>query len=95
MTKGLLFETFLTTVWYKLYRCDIGVEMILTTNESVDVIRNFKSNAFRVKKILYETNTQQTIFYETKCAAGKTYQIKCAVGQISCVSPKGYSFLLI
>jgi len=25
LTKGLLFETFLISVWYKLYRCDHSV----------------------------------------------------------------------
>jgi len=48
----------------------------------VDIIRNFKSNASRFKKILYEKKRRRPDFDETKCAAGKTYQIKCAAGQI-------------
>jgi len=61
----------------------IGVGIVFTTNESVDIIRNFKSNASRFKKNLYEKKCAAgKIFYETKCAAGKTYQIKCAAGQI-------------
>ena len=35
LTKGLLFDTFVITVWYKLCRCDhlsIGVQIIFTTN---------------------------------------------------------------
>jgi len=77
LTKDLLFETFLITVWYKLCRCDhsvlelifesgvgwalieieylnIRAGIILTTNELVDRIRNFKSNASLFKKKLYE-----------------------------------------
>jgi len=57
LTKGLLFDTFLITVWYKLCHCDhsvLKVRMIFTTNELVDRIRNFKSNASLFKKIFYE-----------------------------------------
>jgi len=34
----------------------------LTTNELVDITRNFKSNASRFKKILYEKNAPQATF---------------------------------
>jgi len=40
----------------------IRVEIIFTTNELVDIIRNFKSNAFQFGKNLYEKNTPQARF---------------------------------
>jgi len=44
LTKGLSFKTFVMTVWYKLCRCalSIGVQIIFSTNELVDRIRNLK-----------------------------------------------------
>jgi len=48
LTKGLLFDTFSVSVWYKLCHYDhsvLRVRIILTTNELVDRTRNFKSNA--------------------------------------------------
>jgi len=44
LTKGLLFKTFVITVWYKLCRCDhsvtmIGVQIIFTTIKLVDRIK--------------------------------------------------------
>jgi len=41
----------------------IGAGIIFTNNESVDVIRNFKSNACRFKKKLYEKNAPQARFF--------------------------------
>jgi len=46
----------------------IGVGIISTTSELVDIIRNFKSNAFWFKKILYEENAPQDRFLMTKNA---------------------------
>jgi len=64
----LLFDTFIITVWYKLYYCDdslsIGVRIIFTTNELVDRVRNFKSNAFRFKKFFMEKCAADQIFNE-------------------------------
>jgi len=40
----------------------IGVGIIFTTSESVDIIRNYKSNAFGFKKFLYEKNAPQDRF---------------------------------
>jgi len=52
--------------WNHFYHQFIGGEN--------DRIRNFKSNASRFTKFLYEKNARQTrSFYETKCAAGKVY----------------------
>ena len=40
----------------------IGHGIVFTINELVDIIRNFKSNASRFKKILYEKNAAQARF---------------------------------
>jgi len=59
------------------------VQIIFKTNELVDIIKNFKSNASWFKKNLYKkTGAAIQIFYKSKCAAGKTSQTKCAAGQI-------------
>jgi len=61
-TQGLLFDTFISTVWHKLYRCDhsvLRVRNIFTTNKLVDRIRNMKSNASRFKGKIYEKNAPQ------------------------------------
>ena len=45
LTKVFVFKTFVITVCYKLCRCDmlsIGVQIIFTTNELVDRIKNLK-----------------------------------------------------
>jgi len=60
----------------------IGVEIVFTNNELVDIKRNFISNASLFKRIWHEKNAPQAIFLSTKCAVGKTYQIQCAADQI-------------
>jgi len=40
----------------------IGVQIIFTTNEFVDRIRNFKSNASQFKKMIYQKNAPQARF---------------------------------
>jgi len=53
LTKGLLFETFLITVWYKLCRCDHSVlELESFSPPMVDRIRNLISNVSQFQKIL-------------------------------------------
>ena len=56
MTKDLLFETFLITVGTNcvVVITQFRVGIIFTTNELVDRIRNFKSNASLFKKKLNE-----------------------------------------
>jgi len=52
LTKGLLFDAFSITVWYKLCRYDhsiIKLESFFTTNELIYRTRNFKLNASRFK----------------------------------------------
>ena len=69
MTKGLLFDTFSITVWYKLCHYDrsvLRVGIILTTNELVDRTRNFKSNASQFKQKNYEKNAAQARFLMKK-----------------------------
>jgi len=41
----------------------IGGGIISTTNELVEIIKNFKSNASRFKKKLYEKNAMQARFF--------------------------------
>jgi len=78
LTKGLLFDTFSITVWYKL--CHYGhsvlrVRFIFTTDEFVDRTRNFNSNASQLKPKIYEKNAPQARFFnDITCATGKTYQ---------------------
>jgi len=99
LTKGLLFDTFSITVWYKLCHYDHSVSrvrIILTTNELVDRTRTFKSNAFWFKqKNMKKIRCRPDFFHEKTCATGKTYQTRCASGQIFGPSPNGYSVLLI
>jgi len=45
-----------------LWSLGIGVQIIFTTNEFLDRIRNFKSNASRFKKKVYEKNAPQARF---------------------------------
>jgi len=45
-----------------LWSFSIGVGIIFTTNELVDMIRDFQSNASRFKKIVYEKNAPQARF---------------------------------
>ena len=74
LTKGLLFDTFVLTVWYKLCRCDDSVFefksfKVFTTNELVDRIRNLKWNASQ--------NDQEEDSLWKECAAGQIlYEIK-------------------
>ena len=57
-----------------LWSLSIGAGIISTTNELVGIIRDFKSNASRFKKISNVINVPHArFFYETKCAAGKVY----------------------
>jgi len=66
LTKGLLFDTFSITVWYKLCHFDHSVlreRIIFTINELVDRTRNFKSNASRFKQKNYEKNAPQARFF--------------------------------
>ena len=65
-------------IWNFLYYClvqtaslwslSIRVRIIVTTNELVDRIRNFKSNASLFMKILYEKNAPQARFFLKKNA---------------------------
>jgi len=71
LTKGLLFEIFSITVWYKL--CHYGhsvlrVRIIFTTNDLVDRTSNFKSNASRFKQKKYGKNAPQARFLMEKNA---------------------------
>ena len=53
LTKGLSFDTFSITVWYKLCHYDhsvLRVRIIFATNELVNRTRNFKSDASRFKQ---------------------------------------------
>jgi len=66
LTKGLLFDTFSITVWYRLCYYDhsvlrVQVQIIFTTNELVDRTRNFKSNATRFKQKKYGKNTMACV----------------------------------
>jgi len=45
-----------------LWSLSIGVRIIFTTNELLDRIRNFKSNAYRFKKQSYKKNAPQARF---------------------------------
>jgi len=64
LTEGLLSETFLITVWYKLCRCDQLVLELesFSPNELVVIIRNFKSNASRFQKICTKKMHRRPIF---------------------------------
>jgi len=65
LTKGLLFDTFSVTVWYKLCHYDhsvLRVRIIFNTNELVDTTRNFKSNASQFKQKNYGKNAPQARF---------------------------------
>jgi len=69
LTKGLLFDIFSITVWYKLFRYDHSVfGIFFTTNELVDRTRNFKSNASRFKQ-----KNMKKMHHQTKCAAGQNF----------------------
>ena len=66
MSKGLLFDTFSITVWYKVCHYDhsvLRVRNVFTTNELVDRTRNFKSNASQFKQKNYEKNALQAKFF--------------------------------
>jgi len=65
LTKGLLFDTFSTTAWYKFCHYDysvLRVRIIFTTNELGDRTRNLKSDASWFKQNKYEKNAQQARF---------------------------------
>jgi len=64
LTKGLLFDTFSITVWYKLCRHDHSVLELesFSPPELVDRTRNFRSNASQFKQKIYEKNAPQAKF---------------------------------
>jgi len=67
-----------------LWSLSIGVQIISTTNELVDRIRNLKWKA------------SLDDFLWKECAAGQIFnEIKCAAGRIFWLSPDGYSVLLM
>jgi len=49
-----------------MWSLSIGVAIIFTTNELIDIIRNFRSNTSRFKTNLYEKNTPQARFFWNK-----------------------------
>ena len=94
LTKGLLFDTFFITVWYKLCRCThtncvVVITEYWSSNHLHHKFINWKLNAPQndseedfLKKIFLGKCAAGQIFDEIKCTAGKTYQTKCAAGLI-------------
>jgi len=78
LTKGLSFDTFSSTVWYKLCRYDHSLLELESFSPPINwLIEQEASN--QMHSGLSKQIVQ--IFNKTKCAAGKTYQTKCAAGQ--------------
>jgi len=65
LTKGLFwnFLNYCLVQTVSLWSLNIGVGIIFTTNELLDRIRNFKSNASLFKKNMYEKNALQARFF--------------------------------
>jgi len=82
--KGLLFDAFSITVWYKLCSYDHSLLELESFSPPMNwYTEQETSNQIYPglsKKIRKKCAAGQ-IFYETKCAAGKIYQTKCAAGQ--------------
>jgi len=84
LTKGLLFDTFSITVWYKLCRYDHSVLELVSFSPPMNwSTEQETSNQMHpsLSKNIVKKSAARHFFYETKCAAGKIYQTKCAAGQ--------------
>jgi len=84
VTKGLLFDTFSITVWYKLCRYDHSVleleSFSLPMNWYTEPETSNQMHPGLSKKIMQKMHRRPD-FNETKSTASKIYQTKCAAGQ--------------
>jgi len=87
LTKGMLFDTFVITVWYKLCRCDHSVLEF----KSFSPLMNWQTE-LKTSNEMHPRMIKKKIFHDKNAPQARLI-IQNVAGRIFGLSPHGYSVL--